>query len=422
MEWSELVRHEAAQAVDTSPVVFSGKVNRIDGPDVFAVIEALTLEYEYGPVRGADAATLARGDELLVLFDSDRTPWTPSGVPGPTGPTGPTGATGPVGPAGPIGPTGPTGPTGATGATGPTGPTGATGSTGATGPAGVDGKTVRSGTGAPASALGVDGDFYIDTAAHTIYGPKTSGAWGSPTSIVGPTGPTGATGSTGATGPAGASGLTAGTRASRPAANAVASGALYYATDNGITYQSNLTTWTAISWQALRVTALPTSPAPEDGQLIVYVADATNGVLWPFRYNAGSASSFKWESDGDGAYLVAEVGTTETTASASLVALTTALQLTAPLAGDYDLEWGFNGFNTGAANLQMGLSIAGAAVASTENIQASTPGTNQALTFSRSRRKTGIAASSVIATRYATSAGTGSFRDRWLRFRPVRVG
>ena len=45
--------------------------------------------------------------------------------------------------------------------------------------------------------LGNNGDFYINTAANTIYGPKTAGAWGSPTSLVGPTGATGATGATG---------------------------------------------------------------------------------------------------------------------------------------------------------------------------------------------------------------------------------
>jgi hypothetical protein len=61
---------------------------------------------------------------------------------------------------------------------------------------------VRSGSGAPSAGLGVDGDFYIDTAADTIYGPKASGSWGSPTTLVGPIGPAGATGATGATGPA----------------------------------------------------------------------------------------------------------------------------------------------------------------------------------------------------------------------------
>ncbi|BDM70600.1 hypothetical protein HEK616_40870 [Streptomyces nigrescens] len=45
------------------------------------------------------------------------------------------------------------------------------------GPAGADGRTILSGTSAPASGMGATGDFYIDTSSWTIYGPKTSGAW-----------------------------------------------------------------------------------------------------------------------------------------------------------------------------------------------------------------------------------------------------
>lgn len=87
---------------------------------------------------------------------------------------------------------GPPGPPGSQGETGPTGPTGPAGPTGPTGPAGADGKTVLNGSGAPGSGLGVDGDFYIDTTADAIYGPKTAGSWGSATSLIGPTGPAGA--------------------------------------------------------------------------------------------------------------------------------------------------------------------------------------------------------------------------------------
>lgn len=68
------------------------------------------------------------------------------------------------------------------------GPQGPAGSTGAAG------KTVLNGAGVPSSGLGTNGDFYINTSANTIYGPKTAGAWGSPTSLVGPQGPTGNTG------------------------------------------------------------------------------------------------------------------------------------------------------------------------------------------------------------------------------------
>jgi hypothetical protein len=116
-----------------------------------------------------------------------------------------------VGPQGAQGIQGPTGTTGATGATGATGPAGTTGATGAAG------NTVLYGSGSPAAVTGVDGNFYIDTAAHFIYGPKASGAWPAGTSLVGPQGAqgnpgaTGATGATGLTGPPGNTGATGAT-------------------------------------------------------------------------------------------------------------------------------------------------------------------------------------------------------------------
>lgn len=71
---------------------------------------------------------------------------------------------------------------------GPAGPDGNDGADGA------DGKTVLNGAGAPAGGTGVDGDFYIDTTADAIYGPKTAGAWGAGTSLIGPPGADGTDG------------------------------------------------------------------------------------------------------------------------------------------------------------------------------------------------------------------------------------
>lgn len=107
--------------------------------------------------------------------------------------------------------------------------------TGPTGPGGVDGGRIFYGTGAPASNLGRSGDSYIDTTSNAgkLYGPKTSGGWGSGISLqggqqgsTGSTGPTGSgstgptgSGSTGATGPtgsAGASGSAGATGATGP--------------------------------------------------------------------------------------------------------------------------------------------------------------------------------------------------------------
>lgn len=74
------------------------------------------------------------------------------------------------------------------------------------GNAGADGKTVLSGTTVPANTLGANGDFYINKNTWLIYGPKTSGSWGTGTSLVGPTGATGPQGQTGLTGATGATG------------------------------------------------------------------------------------------------------------------------------------------------------------------------------------------------------------------------
>jgi hypothetical protein len=83
------------------------------------------------------------------------------------------------------------------------GTNGINGADGRDGANGVDGKTVRYGSGAPASGLGVDGDFYIDVNAHFIYGPKAAGNWPAGVSIVGPQGQKGDPGVKGDTGAAG---------------------------------------------------------------------------------------------------------------------------------------------------------------------------------------------------------------------------
>ncbi len=86
------------------------------------------------------------------------------------------------------------GPQGSTGATGATGPQGSVGATGA------DGTKIYSGTTAPASTLGNNGDFYLNVATSDFYGPKTAAGWGTPTNLKGATGATGAAGANGVAG------------------------------------------------------------------------------------------------------------------------------------------------------------------------------------------------------------------------------
>jgi hypothetical protein len=80
---------------------------------------------------------------------------------------------------------------GAQGQAGPVGPQG---------PSGTNGNTLLNGTGAPSNSSGNPGDFYLDTAANVIYGPKSSTAWPTPgTSLIGPIGATGPQGLPGGT-------------------------------------------------------------------------------------------------------------------------------------------------------------------------------------------------------------------------------
>jgi hypothetical protein len=133
--------------------------------------------------------------------------WNQTGPAGPAGPAGTTGPAGAIGSAGPAGNTGAAGPVGAPGPTGPAGPAGPIGNTGPPGPAGANGNTVLNGTGAPPASVGTDGDFYIDTAADVLYGPKANGTWpATGTSLVGSPGTTGPQGPAGPAGPQGAQG------------------------------------------------------------------------------------------------------------------------------------------------------------------------------------------------------------------------
>ncbi|URN94553.1 MAG: collagen-like protein [Candidatus Pristimantibacillus lignocellulolyticus] len=78
---------------------------------------------------------------------------------------------------------------------------------GDTGVKGTDGKTILNGTSNPATGLGVDGDFYINTTTNLMFGPKTSGAWGAGKSLVGPQGLKGDTGTAGIKGDQGIQGI-----------------------------------------------------------------------------------------------------------------------------------------------------------------------------------------------------------------------
>jgi hypothetical protein len=71
---------------------------------------------------------------------------------------------------------------------------------------GVDGRTILNGSTNPSFALGLVGDFYINTATSLLFGPKTSGGWGNGLSLIGPQGPIGSQGPQGIQGQQGIQG------------------------------------------------------------------------------------------------------------------------------------------------------------------------------------------------------------------------
>ncbi len=150
------------------------------------------------------------------------------------------------------------------GPTGATGSTGSTGSTGATGAAGADGNTLLSGTGAPGSGVGVGDDFYIDTAASVIYGPKNSlTGWPSGVSIVGPIGP----------------GATRGVFASRPAAGTA--GAIYLVTDGPLSFYDDGAAWHPLNFhsQYTSTPAVAGFTTYQAGGRSTTVSDSKGGIL-----------------------------------------------------------------------------------------------------------------------------------------------
>jgi len=86
------------------------------------------------------------------------------------------------------------------GLTGPEGPAGPSGPAGAVGAAGKDGSIMYSGTGVPATTVGVNGDYYLDKNNGNLYGPKTVSGWGTPFTIMGAVGANGANGTNGTNG------------------------------------------------------------------------------------------------------------------------------------------------------------------------------------------------------------------------------
>lgn len=167
------------------------------------------------------------------------------------------------------------------------------------------------------------------------------------------------------------------------------------------------------------VSSLPGSPI--DGQVAQYqsASMATDGIVWRFRYNSSSASSYKWEFIG-GAAWVKEVATQESTSSTSFAALSTAgPSVTAPLAGDYIIRHGTWINPSSTETGQMSFDIGGTGASGNDNVAVYGPGGG--ISVARENQAT-LAASDAIVAKYKSVGGSSvTFAARWLSLIPVRV-
>lgn len=81
---------------DSTERVLSGRISRIDGDRVHAVIPSFDLTQEFGPIRFEHASVAAIGDPILIGLDEQGSPWVISwdgilNIPGTLPPTGPAG-------------------------------------------------------------------------------------------------------------------------------------------------------------------------------------------------------------------------------------------------------------------------------------------------------------------------------------------
>lgn len=154
-----------------------------------------------------------------------------------------------------------------------------------------------------------------------------------------------------------------------------------------------------------------------DGQRIIFIADATNGVLWHLRYNASSSSTHKWEFLG-GAAIRTDV---------TLVAGTNTWTLAVPLAGDYDVTYGIANAPVTFTSTPngIGLTCDSAIVTTYQALQHHSPD-QYVVSGANTVRVTGLAAGhSLSAQSVSINPAAGDLTgggDGFIIAKPVRVG
>lgn len=163
--------------------------------------------------------------------------------------------------------------------------------------------------------------------------------------------------------------------------------------------------------------------SPNDGDIWIATAVDTNGAAWQFRYNAGSASTYKWEFiGGPDSWAFVDTGESSTTTSAWVNLTTDGPSVTVARAGDYLVAYGASlAHSVATGTLFIGVAVGnGNALSVVSHV--TIPGASYYLAASSQALLTAVAAASALKLRYQSiTAGTMSAEHRWIAVKPVRV-
>jgi hypothetical protein len=170
------------------------------------------------------------------------------------------------------------------------------------------------------------------------------------------------------------------------------------------------------------VTALPSIPV--DGQEVLFLADAVNGILQPFRYRAASASGFKWEAIGPSPlHAFSTAGGTRAggTGFGDLTGTGTGPSIVSPYSGEVEIAFGASITNNSpGARTEVGVQI-GATAATSDSAAAGAEDANAPVSAWRQIKRT-VTAGQTIKLVYNSTASVGTFSERELIVTPVRAG
>lgn len=181
-------------------------------------------------------------------------------------------------------------------------------------------------------------------------------------------------------------------------------------------------------------TALPDSPV--EGEDVYYLADAAAGVCWHLKYWPDPGSAYDWLFVG-GASLSSEKDAAlvfGSSASWQDSVVGERVSVTLPLAGDYEVRWGANMYNStasGIAGVGITTIVGGVTTDPTGNANIDNPkvatqrsgdGSTDWGSRSRERKFAAVAAATELRMRYFADNPSASIGGRWMAVVPVRVG